>query len=92
MLLIRVLAQIIKNELSAGVKENEICIVAPSWYRIWQFTNLLRKLMPSKESKPLIALSNVSIPSFILISVPNVLKKYGLKISHLTSSKYSWKL
>lgn len=43
------IAQIIKNELSAGVKENEICIVAPSWYRIWQFTNLLRKLMPETE-------------------------------------------
>ncbi|MBD5489149.1 MAG: ATP-dependent helicase [Lachnospiraceae bacterium] len=43
------IAQIIKNELSAGVKENEICIVAPSWYRIWQFTNQLRKLMPETK-------------------------------------------
>lgn len=43
------IAQIIKNELSAGVKENEICILAPSWYRIWKFTNLLRKLMPETE-------------------------------------------
>lgn len=43
------IAQIIKNELSAGVKESEICVVAPAWHRIWKFTNQLRKLMPETE-------------------------------------------
>lgn len=43
------IAQIINNELSAGVKENEICVVAPAWHRIWNFTNQLRMLMPETE-------------------------------------------
>ncbi len=43
------IARIIKNELSAGVKENEICVVAPAWHRIWNFTNQLRMLMPETE-------------------------------------------
>ncbi|MCX4366203.1 MAG: ATP-dependent helicase [Bacilli bacterium] len=44
-----VISEIIKNELSVGIKENEICIVAPVWHRIWNFTNQLRKLMPDTE-------------------------------------------
>lgn len=43
------IAEILKSELTSGIPENEICIVAPTWFKIFPFTNQLKKIMPDTE-------------------------------------------
>lgn len=44
-----IISQIIKDELSKGVLEEEICIVAPQWLQIYPLANRLRKIMPDNN-------------------------------------------
>lgn len=47
--LVAKISEILKSELACGVPENEICIVAPTWFKIFPFTNQLKKIMPETE-------------------------------------------
>lgn len=40
---------ILQSQLACGIPENEICIVAPTWFKIFPFTNQLKKIMPETE-------------------------------------------
>lgn len=40
------IARIIRKELSNGVPQNEICVLAPQWRYIFNLTNILKNLLP----------------------------------------------
>ena len=43
------IGEILKSELVRGIPESEICIVAPTWFKIFPFANHLKKIMPETE-------------------------------------------
>jgi len=47
--LVAKIAEILRSELACGMPENEICIVAPTWFKIFPFTNQLKRVMPEAE-------------------------------------------
>lgn len=40
------ISKIIRGLLKEGIKENEICILAPQWYFLYDLTNKLKQLLP----------------------------------------------
>lgn len=45
--LANVIADIIKNEINNGTKEDEICIIAPQWRHLFDIGNKLKVLLPN---------------------------------------------
>ena len=43
------ISEIIAKSINAGIKEHEICIVAPQWYLIYSIANKLKTLMPNNN-------------------------------------------
>ena len=41
------IAQIIKEQIANGIKENEICIIAPQWYQLYPVSNKLKEMLPT---------------------------------------------
>lgn len=40
------IASIVKNELSKGVSDNEICIIAPQWWLLFPLSKKMKELLP----------------------------------------------
>ena len=45
--LINKIVEIVKLQLEKGVKENEICIIAPQWYLLYPLGRKIRRLLPN---------------------------------------------
>lgn len=45
--IVREIKKIIESQISQGIPENEICILAPQWYQIFPVANALKKEMPT---------------------------------------------
>lgn len=41
------IAKIIKKEIDIGTKEEEICVIAPQWWLLFDISNKLKKLLPN---------------------------------------------
>lgn len=40
------IAYIVKNELSKGIRDNEICIIAPQWWLLFPLSKKMKELLP----------------------------------------------
>lgn len=40
------IANIVKNEISQGIPEEEICIIAPQWWLLFPLTNKMKEMLP----------------------------------------------
>lgn len=41
------IADIINVQIANGIKENEICVIAPQWYQIYPVSNKLKSMLPT---------------------------------------------
>lgn len=48
-LLVKKISGIIKSHVSQGIKQNKICIIAPNWYLLFDFSKKIRTEMPDYE-------------------------------------------